>query len=353
MTKNETGSPRLDYLDAAKGIAIIAMMMGHWKLHPVNVIVYSFHMPLFFFISGYTFHPKPWKKTLRDKSARLLLPYAATCAVTVSLYAVRYAALRFVRGGDGAVVSAAGKDVLGQIVTSLCGAGGFNAHLFNSAYTFRNVGPIWFLTALFFVILFLRALDKKAFALFYVLLIAYAGYRMQSVCILPMYVLSAMTALVFAYAGKQAAGFFDGKTPWITLGISCAVYAYCLLRFQGKFLEIAGNRYPNGIADFLQAFAGIVIVLCICRPLARYCKRLSGLLCFFGRNSLCVLCVHTVEKAFFPWHVIDALFPQTGHWWLVLLGVKTTIQLGMAAAAVLVMSKISLTNRIFRPALSR
>lgn len=44
---------RLDYLDIAKGILIILVVIGHiWQSGPVFNIIYAFHMPAFFLISG-------------------------------------------------------------------------------------------------------------------------------------------------------------------------------------------------------------------------------------------------------------------------------------------------------------
>ena len=53
---------RLDYIDAAKAIAIILVIIGHsnWlsAIPRVGGMIYSFHMPLFFIISGFF-----WKYT--------------------------------------------------------------------------------------------------------------------------------------------------------------------------------------------------------------------------------------------------------------------------------------------------
>lgn len=43
---------RLDYLDLAKGIAIFFVVFGHTGENLASKFVYSFHMPLFFFLSG-------------------------------------------------------------------------------------------------------------------------------------------------------------------------------------------------------------------------------------------------------------------------------------------------------------
>lgn len=46
-------SKRLDYIDKAKGILIILVVIGHiWQSGPVFNVIYSFHMPAFFVISG-------------------------------------------------------------------------------------------------------------------------------------------------------------------------------------------------------------------------------------------------------------------------------------------------------------
>lgn len=49
---------RNNYMDFLKGIAIIAMVIDHMiadvpKANILFIIIYSFHMPLLFFVSGY------------------------------------------------------------------------------------------------------------------------------------------------------------------------------------------------------------------------------------------------------------------------------------------------------------
>ena len=46
---------RIDYIDAARGIAMLLVILGHCcssNTGVVNRTVLSFHMPLFFFLSG-------------------------------------------------------------------------------------------------------------------------------------------------------------------------------------------------------------------------------------------------------------------------------------------------------------
>lgn len=48
---------RIEYLDYAKGIGIILVVLGHILIKGnIKIYIYSFHMPLFFIISGYLFN---------------------------------------------------------------------------------------------------------------------------------------------------------------------------------------------------------------------------------------------------------------------------------------------------------
>ena len=53
---------RLDYLDMTKGLGMILVLIGHLQgdsiftfspyIHPLCVFIFSFHMPMFFIVSG-------------------------------------------------------------------------------------------------------------------------------------------------------------------------------------------------------------------------------------------------------------------------------------------------------------
>ena len=47
--------PRENWIDWAKAIGILLVVMGHvdTKLTGANALIYAFHMPLFFVVSGY------------------------------------------------------------------------------------------------------------------------------------------------------------------------------------------------------------------------------------------------------------------------------------------------------------
>lgn len=71
---------RETYIDIAKGIGIILVVIGH--LHGINHIIhdffYLFHMPLFFIISGYLYNHNniiPLKTFIKHKIKRLIIPF--------------------------------------------------------------------------------------------------------------------------------------------------------------------------------------------------------------------------------------------------------------------------------------
>lgn len=76
-TKTQT---RIEWLDIAKGLGVLLVVIGHlWYKCPyplVNQIIYSFHMPMFFILSGFVFKKGNLKfgSFVVSKSKRLLLP---------------------------------------------------------------------------------------------------------------------------------------------------------------------------------------------------------------------------------------------------------------------------------------
>lgn len=81
------GNKRIDYLDTCKGILIILVVIGHaieivdleYKSYFIRLI-YSFHMPAFFVISGFLFNVDKWrsrgfKAFLLNRANKDLIPY--------------------------------------------------------------------------------------------------------------------------------------------------------------------------------------------------------------------------------------------------------------------------------------
>ena len=119
------GGERIAYVDAARGLAILCVVLGH--LYPGDGIVQyisSFHVSVFFILSGLLMAARDGWKTRRltefaaKKAKRLLYPYATISALNLALI--------FARRGQ--------KAMLRQLTATLLGEG---------------IDALWFLSALF------------------------------------------------------------------------------------------------------------------------------------------------------------------------------------------------------------
>ena len=46
---------RIEYLDVARGIAMLSVVLGHMGIFNINRVVFTYHLPILFFITGYFF----------------------------------------------------------------------------------------------------------------------------------------------------------------------------------------------------------------------------------------------------------------------------------------------------------
>ncbi|KEQ54033.1 acyltransferase family protein [Sphingobium chlorophenolicum] len=72
------GGGRLEWIDVARGIGIVAVVVGHvWTRGGLRDAMYSFHMPLFFLLSGILSWPQPVARFALRQLASQMRPYAA------------------------------------------------------------------------------------------------------------------------------------------------------------------------------------------------------------------------------------------------------------------------------------
>ncbi|PWH82387.1 hypothetical protein DIS18_09035 [Algibacter marinivivus] len=69
---------KLPWIDVIKGFGMICVVIGHIYDGDISRTMFIFHMPLFFFISGYLLKPnKNFKEYLVKKTKHLIIPYAS------------------------------------------------------------------------------------------------------------------------------------------------------------------------------------------------------------------------------------------------------------------------------------
>lgn len=67
---------RLEWIDITKGFAIILMVFGHSSIpKSISNYIWSFHMPLFFIISGFLYNASKYKSPLSLIKKKILYTY--------------------------------------------------------------------------------------------------------------------------------------------------------------------------------------------------------------------------------------------------------------------------------------
>lgn len=111
MTENKS-SLRLEWLDVAKGIVIMLMVLGHTGL-PIRAsnIIFAFHMPFFFLASGFTTKfdkYSVWRFTI-NKFKTIGIPFVIYSVINLALQPLAYPVthkeylLNFLKEGWGGV----------------------------------------------------------------------------------------------------------------------------------------------------------------------------------------------------------------------------------------------------------
>lgn len=83
---DDRGTQRIAWIDVARGIGITAVVAGHvWTNGPFRDAMYSFHMPLFFLLSGLLVAPRPVAAFTRRQLGGQMRPYAAFLALLIAV----------------------------------------------------------------------------------------------------------------------------------------------------------------------------------------------------------------------------------------------------------------------------
>lgn len=164
---------------------MLFVIWGHISTIGFNFI-YSFHMPVFFIISGYFFRQREITELLKNGMRRLIVPYFFTCIIAVVIRLIL------------------GKKIFGFILTALWG----NGSSMNTAKYFSdfpNIGPIWFLLGLFWCMVAFHYIMKIKNQVWVIALISaiflFSTIIGRGIFIAPFSLLSGLCALPFMYFG--------------------------------------------------------------------------------------------------------------------------------------------------------
>ena len=314
---------RLSYMDIAKGFGILCVIAGHMGNETINRFVFSFHMPLFFLISGYFISERLCSSDLfKIRVRQLIPPYIFTCLVVILLSTVKTYIGVFV--GTKSI-----QDIYSVLVkwvyASLYGAG--TSH--ETPFSIIHIGAVWFLLATISSNYFAKRADETRHPILFVASVAFIGYVTSMFLWLPWSIQCGMTATPFVYFGMwlKESGFFDKSVKeQFPLFVVSFVAWTCEIIFSHPWMDIAQNRFPLGPIDFIGGgLSALCVILIVKYFYEKYdCKILSKGLTWFGRNSLIMLCFHLIELNCIPWSRLLSVVGITDHLFIPIFLLKVT-----------------------------
>jgi len=262
--------------DVMKGISIILVIIGHLQIPNIlHHIIYSFHMPLFVIIGGYFFKSKSIKSfnVLKDIK-RLGLPYLFTISVLFLYTCIVF----FVSEGG---------NIAGLCISILYPDGIFE----------NSILPIWFLMALLWSRLLAKILwydnNNILFRWVAVIAISWAAYLYQPIDFLPLCLTKGCVYIVFFSIGYCASksSFMASKQ---ILYISIACWAMYLLTLNLNIFQLyRGILFPLYV---FGASGATLIFYKVSLMIESHLPNITRSLCWFGRYSMVILCVHTIDR---------------------------------------------------------
>ncbi len=292
---------RVEYIDIAKGIGIILVVFGHVvrnNTYPMpgalffDEFIYSFHMPLFFVISGLCIKKSKQisKETINKMATAYLIPYA----IWTILYMLAFLLVEKVIGPDAAMVNRIAHAV------SICG-----------------LAPLWFLLALFMAEVAVIALKER--------ISTKGGYCVTLITLVVLTIISSIwytnsaeginlyirnwlmgtfrlfPTIFFVLIGYFARDQIHRITElkiWIRAFLMAVMFAIQIglcLRWNGH-LDLQVYIIPNPVLYFIKALNGTMIVLMISQIIH------SKLVVFLGTKTKELMILHYRKRKIIRCH---------------------------------------------------
>lgn len=267
---------RIVWIDMLKGWGMLLVMLGHAPLPGIlSKYIYTFHVPLFFFISGYLFKDSrdiELKEFIKKKNKGLLRPYLIFSLFNCIVFAFRTHELK------GII-----KSLIGIIIP-----------IRGTSLTICN-GTFWFVIVLFisevilfFIIKYLNNDKKIALCLIIFSILGYLYYRYIGIK-LPWNMDAALVAVVFVGLGYLSKKYIN---------INSIKYKQILLLFilnliigmLNKKIDMFSNQYGNYLLFYLAAISGIFMNVGIIIKINNIIN--IKILEYIGKNSFVFLALH-------------------------------------------------------------
>ncbi len=283
-TKMLNNKKRIEWVDMLKGLAIILVMLGHRQYGGpaifFKVEIYSFHMPLFFFLSGIVFSIKKhssFKQFLVKKIKTILVPMVIFSFVCIIFKYIYY----------GIIVGIDKYDIHYFINRCI----GIILQLRDGKFE----STLWFLTCLFvvqillyWIVKILNNNTKLILLVISILFVIGAIYMFLGLPVLPWEIDCAFIGVFFVglgYLFKKEQIINKLKRKWwlaiILIGINLSTM-YANYIYMGKCeVDLVWNKIGMPVWYLIESVSGVFALVIIFDGIKRI-KSLS----YIGKNSL-------------------------------------------------------------------
>jgi len=295
---------RIKWIDTAKGIAMLCVILGHMdgiQIAGINLnFVYAFHLPIFFILSGFTLKKKELtSQYINDRFNRLMVPYFWTCFCVLIMNAANSILL-----WDNAGVQDITEKIASDLLRFFFASGTFTE--FVNVDMGGAIGAIWFLPAMFFAIVLvqciLNATEKHYLRWIMAISIALIAYISTEFMWLPFSIQSGafMTSFILL-------GYYIREYDVLNkLSVQHYVLFFLILLLaiftNNTDIYYVVNYYPDIIFSMIISITSSLLVI----RLAVLCQN-CNILNFIGNNSIYFLTTHLISLEILKPHFLKVI----------------------------------------------
>lgn len=261
-------------IDISKAIGILLMILGHCLGIPdiLRNFIFSFHMPLFFILSGYFYKPNQIMDIIRKGNKHLVKPYLITSIICIMLC---------LTAGN---FDLAKDKVIGTIMSN----GGWSHEMFGANLPY--IGPIWFLLALYWCKVFYSYLRRhtEKYLLVSFLVSTIALIIGKYIINLPFGILTGFCGIIFYAMGDYWKNDLREPLKPSVLFIGIITWGLCFLKAHLELASFDCSLYP---ISMFAAFIGTYTTYLVSKRIPNFIK---PIMIWIGQNTLLILCYHTL-----------------------------------------------------------
>lgn len=265
-------------LDIMKGIGIILMVIGHAGCPSfLRNFIYTFHMPLFFMISGYLVNGN--KPQIIKRIKALYYPFLFWGLLSLALSYPLY-----ISGINPSPYN------LNEYITHLI-------KIITFAQPEPISGPLWFLKSLFLAYIFISIIIWKTKGN------KYQNYIISLLC----FIMLCLGFILYEYKGWLPYNIQrELMIPWLIylgyiikqnpkpLPFILIILSFIVLLLSGQYvtLELIASKIGNPIFLTIYALMGFIMVYSTSYRIQQLNYKFTSLLVYIGRNTMPILILH-------------------------------------------------------------